>query len=121
MGLTMNIEQRLDALEKRLAQTEAELEIRNLIVRYCLAVDCGNTQAALRCHTLSATYVVSAPTSGREDNTLLADAAHDLKLVGHTDIAHMLDSPLHRSLLPNCAHTVGPIYVDVRDDQADRW
>jgi hypothetical protein len=114
----MNIEQRLSALEKRLEQTEAELEIRNLIVRYCLAVDCGNTQAALGCHTSSAIYVVSAPTSGRENDTLLADATNDLKLVGHTDIAAMLDSPLHRSLLPNCAHTVGPIYVDIQDNQA---
>ena len=41
-----SIQQQLDALQQRVQKTEDELAIRNLIVRYCLAVDCGDDVAA---------------------------------------------------------------------------
>lgn len=104
-----SIESRINALEARLEQVESELAIRNIIARYGLAVDCGDISAALACHTPDALYIVSAPRAGR-------DSEHnneDLHLQGHAAIASMLSSDLHQSLLPNCAHTVGPLTVEI--------
>jgi len=92
--------------EHRLSAIEAELAIRNVIARYGLAADCGNVEIALDCHTENATYIVSDPDAGR--NT---EPGRDLELVGHEAITAMLQSERHQSLLPSCAHTVGPLVV----------
>ena len=97
------------SLDDRLKRVEAELAIRNVIARYGLAADCGDVAAALACHTEDATYVVSNPNAGR------GDTGADLELSGHAAIADMLRSDMHRSLLPNCAHTVGPLQVEISD------
>jgi ketosteroid isomerase-like protein len=99
-------------MEARLARVEAELAIRNVIARYGLAADCGDIGAALACHTEDAVYVVSDPNAGR------GDAGDDLELRGHQAISDMLNSEMHQSLLPNCAHTVGPLVVAVGEDTA---
>jgi len=99
-------------LEDRIARIEAELAIRNVIARYGLAADCGDIETALACHTEDAVYVVSNPRSGRDGEM------GDLELKGHKAIANMLSSEMHQSLLPNCAHTVGPLVVDVKADTA---
>ncbi|WP_162846109.1 nuclear transport factor 2 family protein [Seongchinamella sediminis] len=105
---------RIEALEQRLQRTEDELAIRNLIARYGMAVDCGDVQSALDCHLHDAVYVVSAPRAGREQS----GENSDLDLRGHQAIRDMLGSELHQSLLPGCAHTVGPLTVEVNGDQA---
>jgi len=110
-----DLEDRLQALEQRLERAEDELAIRNLLARYGLAVDCGDVEAALNCHTPDALYLISAPRAGRRDT---ADAGHDLELRGHQAIADMLRSDLHQSLLPGCAHTVGPLTVEISGDLA---
>jgi ketosteroid isomerase-like protein len=92
--------------------TEDELAIRNVIARYGLAADCSDIDIALACHTVDAVYVVSNPNAGR------GDTSDDLELKGHQAIADMLNSDMHQSLLPNCAHTVGPLVVDIKDDTA---
>lgn len=107
-------EDRIQALERRLQRAEDELAIRNLIARYGMAVDCGDVQAAIDCHLPDAVYVVSAPRAGREGRE--PDA--DLDLRGHQAIRDMLDSELHQSLLPGCAHTVGPLTVELEGDSA---
>jgi hypothetical protein len=94
-------------LEERLQRIEAELAIRNLINLYGLAADCGDITTALHCHTEDAVYIVSNPNAGR------GDASADLQLRGHDEIAAMLRSDLHQSLLPNCAHTTGPVTLSV--------
>lgn len=114
----MTAEKRLEQLEQRLNRVEAELEIRNLITRYSLAVDCGDTEAAVACHTPDAVYVVSAPGAGRSADEQDLYGQEDLRLEGHQAIAAMVDSPLHRSLLPDCAHTVGPFRVTVEVNRA---
>lgn len=108
------VEDRLALLEKRLQLVEDELVIRNLMTRYGLAVDCGDVSAALSCHSEDAVYTVSAPNAGRDDG----DPSEDLKLVGHSAIAEMLTSKMHQSLLPNCAHTVGPVCVELKEGVA---
>ncbi len=84
-----------------------ELAIRNVINLYGLAADCGDIETALACHTEDAIYVVSNPMSGR------VGQSDDLELKGHSAIRDMLSSDMHQSLLPNCAHTVGPLVVKV--------
>ncbi len=90
----------------------AELAIRNVIGLYGLAADCGDVDTALACHTEDAVYVVSNPRAGRDGD------ADDLELKGHDAIRQMLQSDMHQSLLPNCAHTVGPLVVRFDQDQA---
>jgi len=91
---------------------EAELAIRNVIARYGMAADCGDVETALACHTQDAVYIVSNPRSGRDSE------ASDLELKGHDAIAKMLTSEMHLSLLPDCAHTVGPLVVEVAGETA---
>lgn len=118
MTIEARLEARLENLEQRLEQAEAELAIRNLITRYSLAVDCGDTAAAVACHTEQAVFVVSAPGAGRSEQETVEHGAEDLRLEGHLAIANMLNSSMHRSLLPDCAHTVGPFYVEVAANKA---
>jgi len=94
-------------LQDRIPLVEAELAIRNVIARYGLAADCGDIDTALSCHTEDAIYVVSNPRAGRDGES------GDLELKGHQAIVDMLNSEMHQSLLPNCAHTVGPLVVNV--------
>lgn len=100
------------SIEDRLDLVEAELAVRNVIARYGMAADCGDIETALACHTADAVYVVSNPRAGRDRE------AGDLVLRGHKAIADMPNSDMHQSLLPDCAHTVGPLVVDVSGDTA---
>jgi len=95
-----------------LDKVAAELAIRNVINLYGLAADCGDIETALACHTEDAIYVVSDPRAGRDGK------AADLHLTGHDAIRDMLASDMHQSLLPNCAHTVGPLVVKVDGQNA---
>ena len=97
---------------ERLEKIEAELAIRNVIARYGMAADCGDIQTALACHTKDAVYIVSNPKAGRDGE------AGDLELSGHKAISNMLSSDMHQSLLPDCAHTVGPLMVEVEGKTA---
>lgn len=101
-------------ITRRLAKIESELAIRNVIARYGLAADSGEVQAALDCHTSDAVYIVSNPNAGRDRK-----AEADLELRGHAEIVEMLSSERHQSLLLSCAHTVGPLIVEVDHDQAN--
>ncbi len=98
--------------EDRLSRVEAELAIRNVIALYGLAADCGDIKTALSCHTEDALYIVSDPHAGR------GAASADLELRGHSAIRHMLSSDMHQSLLPNCAHTVGSLVVELSGNEA---
>ena len=103
----------MSGLEARIEAVEAELAIRNVIARYGLAADCGDIDTALACHTVDAVYIVSNPNAGRDRSS-----DGDLELHGHSAVADMLNSERHQSLIPNCAHTVGPLVVDVNGDNA---
>jgi len=100
------------SIEARLTRVEAELAVRNVIARYGLAADCGDVETALACHTNDAVYVVSNPNAGR------GLAKNDLELKGHRAISDMLLSDMHQSLVPNCAHTVGPLVVKIDGETA---
>ena len=95
------------SIEDRLGVIEAELAIRNTIVRYGMAADCGDIEAALSCHVKDVVYIVGNPRAGRTGKE------DDLELKGHQAIANMLKSNMHKSLIPDCAHTVGPLVVTI--------
>ncbi len=100
----------------RLQAVEDELAIRNLITSYGLAVDCGDADAAAALHTADCVYEVAAPGSGRNDNDRHVE--DNLLLEGHGAIREMLNGAGHQALMPNCAHTAGPLRVDVLGDSA---
>jgi uncharacterized protein (TIGR02246 family) len=93
---------RLDALERRVAALEDELAIHRVIVRYGFAVDTGDADATAALFTPDAVYDV--------DGTLV--------MRGRDGVAGMVRGERHRSLLPNCAHTIGPAVVTLDGDRA---
>lgn len=93
---------RLDSLERRIAALEDELAIHRLIVSYGFAVDTGDADATAALFTENAVYDV--------DTTLV--------MHGRDGVAAMVRGPRHQSLLPNCAHTIGPAVVSLDGDSA---
>jgi ketosteroid isomerase-like protein len=102
--------------QARLLAVEDELAIRNLIASYGLAVDCGDADAAAALHTANCVYEVAAPGSGRVDNERHVEDS--LVMEGHEALREMLNGAGHQALVPNCAHTAGPLRVDVLGDNA---
>jgi uncharacterized protein (TIGR02246 family) len=95
-------EDRLGALERRLAAVEDELAIHRLIVTYGFAVDTGDAAATGALFTEDGLYDV--------DTTLI--------MRGRSGVEDMVRGPNHQSLLPNCAHTIGPAVVALDGDRA---
>ena len=95
-------EERLASLERRVAALEDELAIHRLIVAYGFAVDTGDAAATGALFTEDALYDV--------DTTLV--------MHGRSGVEDMVRGPRHQSLLPNCAHTIGPAVVRVDGDRA---
>ncbi len=100
----------------RLQVVEDELAIRNLITRYGLAVDCGEAETAAALNTAECVYEVAAPGSGRDDGERHEEAT--LMMEGQAAIRDMLEGAGHQALLPNCAHTVGPLQIELDGDTA---
>lgn len=113
--------QRLAQVERqtqaeRLTQVESELAVRSLIARYGMAVDCGDADMAAALHTEDCVYEVAAPGAGRDDEDRHQE--ENLILQGRPAIHAMVSGSAHQALLPNCAHTVGPLEVTVKGDTA---
>lgn len=97
-----DVNDRLAALERRVATLEDELAIHRLIVSYGFAVDTGDAAATGALFTEDGLYDV--------DTTLI--------MRGRDGVEQMVRGPRHQSLLPNCAHTIGPAVVQVDGDRA---
>lgn len=106
-------EERLDALEARLTRAEDELAVHRLIVRYGLAVDAGEAEAAMELFTDDTVYEVAAVGTGMGGDT---DRTFVMK--GRDAVGQMVRSDVHQALLPNAAHTPGPVVVEVDGDRA---
>ena len=102
---------RISALERRVQAAEDELAIRNLIVRYGLAVDLGDAQAVADVFTPDAEFAV-----GNASGDL---RGADVVFRGRAQIMNDLVLGPHQALLPNCAHTIGPVVVRVDGDRAE--
>lgn len=95
-------EQRIAAMEHRVRRLEDELAIHRQIVSYGFAVDCGDAEATARLFAEDGVYDV--------DGTTIMN--------GREGIREMVRGDRHRSLLPDCAHTIGPAVVEVDGDRA---
>ncbi|MCH2172033.1 nuclear transport factor 2 family protein [Myxococcota bacterium] len=107
-----SLAERVEALESRLERAEAELEIHRLIVRYGLAVDAGDAEAAMALFTEDAVYEVRAVDTGLRESS-----GQTLWMEGAEAVGHMVLGENHQSLLPNSAHTIGPVVVSVEGDR----
>jgi hypothetical protein len=98
-----SVENRLLALESRLAELEAREAIRNLIAGYGPLADSGNAAAITAMWTENGVYEVGGY------------GAH----TGHAAIAALFTAGTHLDLMRNgCAHLLGPLHIDVDGDRA---
>jgi ketosteroid isomerase-like protein len=106
-----DLDARIAALERRVQAAEDELAIRNLIVRYGLAVDLGDAQGVADVFTPDAEFEVGSAS--------IHLSAEDIVFRGREQIKRDLVLGPHQALLPNCAHTIGPVIVRLSQDRAE--
>ncbi|MBI3743146.1 MAG: nuclear transport factor 2 family protein [Chloroflexi bacterium] len=86
---------RLAKLEQRVQALEDEIEIHRTITTYGLAVDVGDADRTAWVYT--------------EDTMFDVDGKADM--AGRKGVRAMVRGNGHQSLLPDCAHTIGPAVV----------
>jgi len=96
-----NLEDSVAALARRVAALEDELAIHRLIVRYGLAVDAGDADAAAATFDEAGVYDV--------DVGLMS---------GRGAVRDMLQGPRHQVMVGRCAHQIGPAVVEIDGDRA---
>jgi uncharacterized protein (TIGR02246 family) len=92
---------RLEHLTRRVQALEDELAIHRLIVRYGLAVDIGDADAAAAVYTEDTVYDVDVGV-----------------MRGRAGVREMILGPRHQGMVGNCAHQIGPAVVEVDGDRA---
>ena len=92
-----DVEDRIAALERRIAAAEDELAIHRLIVRYGLAVDIGDADAAADVFTEDAVYDVDIGV-----------------MQGRDAVRAMVRGDRHQSMVGHCAHQIGPAVIELR-------
>jgi hypothetical protein len=97
------LDARVAALEARLRQLEDELAVHRLMTTYGPAVDSGSADEAGALWTADGTYETDGGSGIME---------------GPAGVAAMVRGRGHQSLLPNCAHQVGPGVVQLDGDTA---
>ena len=105
-----DIETRLRALDERVRRAEDELAIRNVVVRYGLAIDIGDAEGTADTFTDDTEYDIGPLSTG--DGTPVVIHGRD------GIINDLVLGEGHQRLLPNCAHTIGPFMVRVEGDTA---
>jgi SnoaL-like domain len=96
------LEARLDELTRRVAALEDERAVVDLLTRYGFAVDSDDPPAT------AALYAA--------DCVVEIDGDDSIRSAG--DMAAMVRGRGHQSLLPNCAHQMGPFSVRIDGDRA---
>ena len=96
--------QRLEEVERKVQQLEDERAIHRTLVRYGFCVDIGDREATADLYT--------------DDCVIETDAGGGTTFEGRSGAAALVDNDVHRSLLPNCAHLMGPLSVEVDGDHA---
>jgi uncharacterized protein (TIGR02246 family) len=97
-----DLRQTVAALAQRVQALEDELAVHRVIVRYGFAVDSGEADRTAALYT--------------EDTIFDVDGTNIMR--GRKGVRDMVNGPSHQSLLPNCAHTIGPAVVEVDGDRA---
>jgi ketosteroid isomerase-like protein len=93
---------RLSALEDRVGVLEDELAITRTVVEYGFAVDTGDAGATGARFTEDAVFDVDGGV-----------------MRGREQVEAMVLGDGHQRLLPNCAHTIGPVVVRPDGDTAE--
>ena len=106
------LEARIAELEGRLARAEDHLAIHNLIVRYGLAVDLGDAEGVAAVFTPDAEFDVGGGASQVDGRRVVYRGREQIK-------RELVLGPGHQSLLPDCAHTIGPVVIRVEGDRAE--
>jgi ketosteroid isomerase-like protein len=109
--MAAELEARVAALERRLSRAEDELAIRDCIVRYGLAVDLGDADAVAECFTPDAEFDVGGGASNVDAKPTVFRGREQIK-------RDLVMGANHQSLLPDSAHTIGPVLVAVDGDRA---
>jgi ketosteroid isomerase-like protein len=99
-----DIEQRLDELERRLQRAEDVQDVQRTLVRYGFAVDAGDGEATADLYT--------------DDCVIELDFDGGRVFEGRAGARGLVDDPTHQSLLPDCAHLIGPLAIEVDGDTA---
>jgi hypothetical protein len=95
------LEQRLDDLTRRVEALEDELAVHRVLVRYGLAVDAGDGDAAAATFTAAGVYDVDVGV-----------------MRGRAAVAAMVAGERHQAMVGRCAHQIGPAVVEVHGDRA---
>lgn len=85
------------ALSRRVEQLEDERAIRDILCKYALAVDGNNADAMADLYA--------------EDCEIDIDAVAFFK--GREDAKRIVTGEAHQSILPNCAHIMGPFAIAI--------
>jgi len=93
---------RVDELARRVAVLEDERAVLDLLTRYGFAVDSGDP---------GETAVLYA-------TDCIVEIDGDSSIRSADDMASMVRGARHQSLLPNCAHQMGPFSIRVDGDRA---
>jgi len=107
-----DLETRVAALERRLAEAEDKLAIHDVIVRYGLAVDLGDPDGVAELFTADAEFDVGGGASAVDANRTVFRGREQIK-------RDLVLGANHQSLLPNSAHTIGPVLIRVSGDRAE--
>jgi ketosteroid isomerase-like protein len=99
-----DVEDRMDELERRLQLVEDERAIHRTLVRYGFAVDSGDGEATADLYT--------------DDCVIEVDFGGGAAFHGRDGARGLVDNETHQSLLPNCAHLIGPLSIVVDGDRA---
>lgn len=90
------------ALTKRIEELEDERAIRTVLCNYALAVDGNNAEAMAQLYA--------------EDCAIDIDSAAFYN--GREDAKRIVTGDAHQSILPNCAHIMGPFSIAIDGDRA---
>jgi ketosteroid isomerase-like protein len=94
--------QLIDDLARRVQELEDERAIHRTLVRYGFAVDSNDADALVTLYT---------------DDTVIEIDGTPL-FHGSDGARALVNSPAHQAILPNCAHMIGPLSIQVDGDHA---
>jgi len=96
------LENELRRLSKRVQALEDEREIQSVMTRYALAVDSNDAEATSQIYA--------------EDCTVDIDG--NWFFHGREETKQIVTGDVHQSILPNCAHVMGPFAVRIDGNHA---
>jgi uncharacterized protein (TIGR02246 family) len=97
-----DVRAQLDALTRRIEVLEDERAVVDILTRYGFAVDSDDPDGTASLYAPGCTVEIDGQTSIRS----------------REDMAAMVRGPGHQSILPNCAHQMGPFSVRLDADTA---